>query len=585
MKIYPVVRFLNIALCISVVAFFASTQIFAQKKKSAADTKSKTTAKDSKNKKDPKALAKDAKSKNAKDSKSAKNSKNDRASKNDKNAKNDKNSKNEKASKVLKTSSVRSTKKESSREMSVRKVEEARRLAERLRVEEARRQAIIEERRRREAVIRAAAVRRAAFERNLRVDTVEKIEVDDPTGEDLQIRQAAVNALGNHAGTVVVMEAQTGKIVTMVNQDWAIKKSFKPCSTIKLVTGAAGKNEDLVNDEGNLTRKNSRLNLDDALAFSDNGYFQKIGANLGNEKMISYSRALGLGEKTGINADGETSGKLPFGNNNLRIYSHGDDFEVTPLQLAVAVTAIANGGKLVVPQIQKNRNEKTKFNGFYKREIDLPKQNLQRVIPGMLGAAQYGTARRAGISDLNAAGKTGSCIFNGSWIGLFASVAPIENPQYAVVVITRGQNERGKYAAQIAGKIYAALRPRFSGKRDKVLLAKFKPKNKINVNDREILSDDEETIADESDAIERDENDSNPKKGLTRETITVGENLTENNSQKNENEIVAKPKTVTNIKKDSPVLKPVVIEYDRDAENKKTDSQPKFTRPRIVTKQ
>ena len=67
-----------------------------------------------------------------------------------------------------------------------------------------------------------------------------KLLVDDPTGEDLQIRAAAVDALGNHAGTVVVMEAQTGKIVTIVNQDWAIRKSFKPCSTIKLVTATGG---------------------------------------------------------------------------------------------------------------------------------------------------------------------------------------------------------------------------------------------------------------------------------------------------------------------------------------------------------
>ena len=255
--------------------------------------------------------------------------------------------------------------------------------------------AVLEEKRRREAAIRAAAARAAAFERGLRTDTVEKIQVDDTTGEDLQIRKAAVNALGNHAGTVVVMEAQTGKIVTIVNQDWAIRNSFKPCSTIKLVTAAGGKNEELINTDGNLTRQNFRMNLDDALAYSNNAYFQKVGTNLGNQKMISYARALGLGEKTGINAENETTGKLPYGNNNARIYSHGDDFEVTPLQLAVAVTAIANGGKLVVPQINKNKNEKSKFNGFYKREVNLPKTTLDQANSAEC-SARRNTARHGG---------------------------------------------------------------------------------------------------------------------------------------------------------------------------------------------
>lgn len=568
MKFYPVIRVLNVVLCICIVSVFSSNQLFAQKKKP-ADTKSKTTAardknktsasnsKDSKNKKDSKTLA-DSKSRNARDSK------------------------NDKASKVSKTASVRSTRKESSREIAARRATEAEARAERARLEEFRRRAVLEEARRRQA----AAAKHAAFERALRTDTIEKIEIDDPTGEDLQVRQAAVNALGNHAGTVVVMEAQTGKIVTMVNQDWAIKKSFKPCSTIKLVTGAAGKNEGLVDNDGVLTRQNARRNLDDALAYSDNTYFQRIGMNLGNEKMISYARALGLGEKTGINADGETSGKLPFGNENLRIYSHGDDFEVTPLQLAVAVTAIANGGKLVVPQINKDRTQKAKFNGFYKREVEIPKQNIQRLIPGMLGAAEYGTARRAGIADLNAGGKTGSCIFNGSWIGLFASVAPVENPQYAVVVITRGQSERGKYAAAIAGKIYEALRPRFSGKTDKVLLAKFKPQHKTTENDN--TKDEEDDDADNNTALDND--DINPKKGVTRPVASVEQKRSENslqteNIQNTESEVVAKPKTVTNVKKDSPMLKPVVIEYNRDSDDrdsKKSDSETKITRPRVV---
>lgn len=559
MKFYPVIRVLNVALIFCIVSLFASTQVFAQKKKTAANTKSKPTAADSKTKS---AAAKDARNnKNAKTT--AKNSKDSRTSKDSKN------------SKVEKISSVRKVNaRESRKEIAARKAEEAKKAAER-------RRAILEEKRRREAARQAVIARKAAFERGLRTDTVEKIEVDDTSGEDLQIRQAAVNALGSRAGTVVVMNARTGKIVTIVNQDWAIKKSFKPCSTIKLVTAAGGENEELIDTDGTLTKQNFRMDLDDALAYSNNAYFQKVGANLGNEKMISYARALGLGEKTGINAEGETAGKLPYGNKNARIYSHGDDFEVTPLQLAVAVTAIANGGRLVVPQIQKNKNEKANFTGFYKREVDIPKQNLQRLIPGMVGAAEYGTARRAGIADLNAAGKTGSCIFNGSWIGLFASVAPVENPQYAVVVITRGQSERGKYAAMVAGKIYDALRPRFTDKPNKVLLAQFKPNRKVNPKDTELLSDDEENDVEESDSLETDVENTNPKKGITREVAPVEQTVSEN-PPKTEEEIVVSPKTVTNIKKNSPVFKPVVIEYKKDKEETEPVRPAQITRPRIV---
>ena len=79
------------------------------------------------------------------------------------------------------------------------------------------------------------------------------------------------------------------------------------------------------------------------------------------------------------------------------------------------------------------------------------------MLPGMVGAAEYGTAHRGVDASMGVAGKTGSCIGKGSWVGLFASVAPVEDPKYSVVVITRGQGERGKYAAAIAGQVYQAL--------------------------------------------------------------------------------------------------------------------------------
>ena len=340
-----------------------------------------------------------------------------------------------------------------------KKVKESKQeIAERRRREEERRQAILAEQRRREQARREAIARALAFERGLRTETVANILNDKTDGEDLRIRSAAINALGDHAGSVVVMEAQTGKVLTIVNQEWAIRSSIRPCSTIKLVTATAGINEGVIDKEtGSVRNTRTRRDLDDALAFSDNPYFQRTGAQLGNDKLVDYGRKLGLGQQTGINLDGEVPGRLPYSNSNARIYSHGDDTEVTTIQLAVMAAAITNGGHRVLPRLPRNSIEKTKFQPFYRANVDLPQQNVRRVIPGMMGAAEYGTARRGVDQSQGVAGKTGSCIDKGSWVGLFASVAPVEKPKYAVAVITRGQRERGKYAAAIAGQIYRAL--------------------------------------------------------------------------------------------------------------------------------
>ena len=150
--------------------------------------------------------------------------------------------------------------------------ESKRATAERRRKEEERQQAILAEKRRREQAAREARARRLAFERGLRTETVANISRDVTDGEDLNVRVAAVNALGQHAGSIVVMEAQTGKVLTIVNQDWAVRSTIRPCSTIKLVTGVAGLNEGVISKEnGSVRNTATRRNLDDAVAFSDNG--------------------------------------------------------------------------------------------------------------------------------------------------------------------------------------------------------------------------------------------------------------------------------------------------------------------------
>ena len=504
-----------------------------------ADTKKKTaTKKDAgKNARTAKASSKDKKA-TAKSSSSKKS--NSRSAKNEPKAK--KLSAKEQARLDAKN---KKGKKETKREAAERRRREAAALAEQ---------------RRREAAARAARERRLAFERGLRTETVANIANDNTEGEDLAIRNVAIDALGSRAGTVVVMEAQTGKVLTMVNQDWAVRNGFKPCSTIKIVTGVAGVNENVINNEGGIVGESSSVNLNTALAFSKNPYFQHAGVKMGNAKMIDYARSLGLGQKTGINVEGETSGKLPYGNSNPRIYSHGDDFEVTPLQLAVMVSALSNGGQKVVPHVPKPQIERAGYKPQFNGRIDIPQERYQQVLPGMMGAAEYGTAHRGVDASLGIAGKTGSCIGKGSWVGLFASVAPVEKPQYSVVVITRGQSERGKYAAAVAGKIYNALAPRLVRDRDRYMALKNKSASSIDT--QSAAADDDE---DDDDAAEVGDTNA-------QEQVVVGATR----------QLPVQPieqKKVVKTADSKPVFKPVIIPYRKDVEPIPDQSK---SRPRIV---
>lgn len=493
--------------------------------------------------------------------------KNNTAEKQDKNAK-DKNSKKPTRAELAREALAEKKKENKNQATAAERREEQRRREEARQAELVRQRAIQEERRRREQAAREARARFLAFERGLKIETQENISRDNVEGEDLEVRRAAVNALGGHAGTVVVLEPQTGKVLSIVNQDWGIRKGFKPCSTIKLVTGVAGLNEGIIDSSsGEIRTRPFPMDLNDALAFSNNSYFQKVGVNFGSDRMISYARALGLGEQTGINADGETPGRLPFGNNNPRIYSHGDDFEVTPLQLAVMVSAISNGGKIIVPQIPRTRNEKIAFRGQMRRQINFSRENLQRVLPGMIGAVNYGTARRSNGSELNVAGKTGSCIGQGSWLGLFASVAPAVNPQIAIVVITRGQSERGKYASAIAGKIYEAISYRFRDARREFVaqtpLEIIKPQPKHKPQDSAML--------DEEEGEDSDEGDVNAAK-VKKPSETPQQQKVQNT--------VGDKKPVNNTSN----FAPVVIKYKRDgaAIDEPTDNKQLPSRPRVV---
>lgn len=340
------------------------------------------------------------------------------------------------------------------------------RAAEMRRQSSQRRREILEARRRAEAARRAAIARQRALDQALRDEVQGMIARDNTSGEDLQVRKVAVNALGNHAGTVVVMDPMTGKVYSIVNQEWAVRRGFKPCSTIKLVTGVAGLSENVIPPaEITTVSDRSRMDLTSALARSDNPYFERVGSGIGFDKMIHYAKELGLGEKTGANVPFEYSGQLPEmkpGFTLRRMFSYADGFEVTALQLGNLVSAMANGGKLLVPQIPNTQDASAKFKPRVRRKLDIDGNVLQRMIPGMIGSVNYGSGRKAYDPLQTVAGKTGTCNGGGgSWVGLFTSYAPLANPRLAVVVITRGTDAHHHLPAAVAGRIYRDLHDRF----------------------------------------------------------------------------------------------------------------------------
>jgi len=367
------------------------------------------------------------------------------------------------------------------------------RAAELRRVESRHARELAAARRRAEAARLAAIARQRAIDNAMRDQVQSFIAKDDLTGEDPEVRRVAINALGNHAGTVVVMDPMTGRVYSVVNQEWALHRGFKPCSTIKLVTGVAGLSENAIPlvDTAN---DGYRIDLTSALAHSDNPFFQQVGTRIGPDKMVNYAKELGLGEKTGINVPFEFTGKLPeikTGVVDRRIFSHADGFQVTPLQLGTLVSAMANGGRLLTPQIPHSVKEQNKMAPKVRRVLPISSEVWQRMVPGMVGAVNYGTAQRSYDPTQTVAGKTGTCIGENGWVGLFASYAPLANPRLAVVVIAEGTDGRRHFPVSVAGEIYRQLNHRFG--------------TAINLQVASTLDDEEKEVADAEAAAENTE--------------------------------------------------------------------------------
>lgn len=266
----------------------------------------------------------------------------------------------------------------------------------------------------------------------------------------------------------------------------AVRSTYEPGSTFKIVTLASSIQENLFNPEATYQsgsiRAGGRTHYDiqaggwgeisylDGVKLSSNVAFVKLGYEmLGKERLKNYINAFGFSEKTGIDLPGEVLGRMNMERDiDISTVPYGYAVSVTPIQQIAAISAVANGGKLMKPQIIKevedpNTGEIEKNEPEVIRQV-ISKESARKTgeyLEQVVADQDRGTGKNAYIEGYRVAGKTGTAV-KGDYsdrskaVVSFIGYAPVDNPRIAVLVIIDEPNEKiggGAAAAPVFKKI------------------------------------------------------------------------------------------------------------------------------------
>ena len=276
----------------------------------------------------------------------------------------------------------------------------------------------------------------------------------------------------------------------------AIADTYEPGSVFKLITASATIEEGLVTDidkEGQFSctggievagvrikcwryyRPHGSESLRQGLMNSCNPVFIGLGQQLGVTKYYEYLEKFKLLEKTGIDLPGEAGSiflaKEKAGPVELATISFGQRFEITPIQLVTAVSAIANGGTSVTPRVVKQI-----INSETKEVEEIPvktngtvisKETSEKVLSMMESVVSEGTGKNAKVAGYRIGGKTGTSedgVNTNKYVTSFCGVAPIDDPQVVVLVTLynptgEGGHQGGGVAAPVGGQIFSEILP------------------------------------------------------------------------------------------------------------------------------
>lgn len=358
---------------------------------------------------------------------------------------------------------------------------------------------------------------------------------------DSQVQKAAWAAMEGKAGAVVALDPRDGSILALVSRPgfdpnlfnrgvsadvWekissnplhpmenrAIAGQYPPGSTYKLIVAAAALEEGLITPEtafncpgsfemGTRTfrcwRKHGhgRVSLHRAIVESCDVYFYNVGRLLGVDRLAQYAQAFGLGARTGVAMAGERRGLIPTRDWKLARFgvpwqpgetisiAIGQGYNtVTPLQLANAYAAVANGGELFTPRVVQRIETDDgeiieEFRPQKKAALPMSRENLQLLKRALWGVVNEpgGTGAQARVAGRDVCGKTGTAQVIGMAEGddgsaypyeyrdhaLFVSFAPRDNPEIVVAVVAEHSGHGGSAAAPVARKVLEAY---FAGK-------------------------------------------------------------------------------------------------------------------------
>ena len=246
----------------------------------------------------------------------------------------------------------------------------------------------------------------------------------------------------------------------------AITDTYEPGSTFKTITASAALEERIVTDidkEGEFTctggieiagvrikcwryyRPHGAESLRQALMNSCNPVFIGLGQKIGVTKYFEYLKKFGLLEITGVDLPGEANSifikQEKAGPVELATISFGQRFEITPLQLVTAVSAIANGGTLVKPRVVKEIvDSQSKEITEIETEIRgtaISKETSEKVLSMMESVVSEGTGKNAKVAGYRIGGKTGTSedgVNTNKYVTSFLGVAPIEDPQIVMLI-------------------------------------------------------------------------------------------------------------------------------------------------------